>query len=427
MGYGGDAVLMAYSMWHKLILRNPRLVGIASISAIVAILNTPLEGRAAELSGAVVRIGIINDQTGPLSDINGQGSVIAAKLAVEDFLKDNPSIKVDVVSADHQNKADVGVGIVRKWFDVDGVDMVADVGNSGVGLAIQSLARDKNKIVIYTSVATTELTGKQCAKTGLAWLHDSYNLVSGPIRTLVSQGYDSWFFIAADYAFGKNMVMESQRALAKAGGKSLGAVFHPLGNPDYSSFLLQAQSSGAKVVAFANAGEQLATSMKQWNEFGMNNGPQKPIAELMFITDVQAMGVATAKGLTTLTAWYWARNEETKAFSHRFYKLHNGMPTAPQAAVYSGVLHYLRAVAAAGTDATDPVLEKMRATPVDDFYARGANIRADGKLVHDFLLVQVKDPSEVKEPWDYYNVLKTVPSDEAYSPLSDSECPLVKK
>ena len=381
---------------------------------------------AGEISGGIVRIGVINDQTGPLSDINGQGSVKAARLAVEDFLKTNPSMKIDIVSADHQNKADVGAGIVRKWFDVDGVDMAIDVGNSGVGLAIQSIARDKNKIVIYTSVATTEINGKQCAKTGLGWLHDSYNLVAGPIRSLVAEGFDTWFFIAADYAFGKNMVMESQRALAASGGKSLGAVYHPLGNADYSSFLLQAQASKAKVVAFANAGEQLVTSMKQWNEFGMGKG-QKPVAELMFITDVHAMTPATSKGLTSLTAWYWARNEETRAFSQRFFKLHNAMPTEPQAAVYSGVLHYLRSVVAADTDATDAVLEKMRATPVDDFYGKGAKIREDGKLVHDFYLVQVKDASEMKAPWEYYNIVKTVPAEEAYLPLAESECPLVKK
>ena len=212
---------------------------------------------AAELSGGVVRIGIINDQTGPLSDLSGSGSVTAAKMAAEDFQKLVPSIKVEILAADHQNKPDIGVGIVRKWFDVDGIDMVADVSNSAVGLAIQSLARDKNKIVVYSAVATTELSGKQCSRNGLAWLRDSYNLVSGPIRSLVSQGYDTWFFIAADYAFGKNMVSESQRVLATSGGKSLGAVYHPIGNADYGSFILQAKASGAKVIAFANAGEQL--------------------------------------------------------------------------------------------------------------------------------------------------------------------------
>ncbi|HEY8334779.1 MAG TPA: ABC transporter substrate-binding protein [Tardiphaga sp.] len=382
--------------------------------------------RAAEISGGVVRIGIINDQTGPLSDLSGPGSIVAAKMAAEDFQKSMPSIKVEIVSADHQNKPDIGVGIVRKWFDVDGVDMVADVSNSAVGLAIQSLARDKNKIAVYAAVATTELTGKQCSRNGLAWLHDSYNLVSGPVRTLVAQGYDTWFFIAADYAFGKNMVLESQRVLAATGGKSLGAVYHPIGTADYSSFILQAQASGAKIIAFANAGEQLVTLMKQWNEFCMSAGKQKPVAELMFLTDVHAMGPKIAKGLTTLTAWYWALNDETRAFGQRFFKLRGTMPTAPQAAVYSGVNHYLKSVAEVGSDATDPVLEKMRSTAVDDFYARGAKVREDGKLVHDFYLVQVKDPADVKAPWEYYNVLEKVPSAEVYASLADSECPLVK-
>jgi len=298
---------------------------------------------AAELSGGVVRIGVINDQTGPLSDLSGSGSVTAARMAAEDFQKLVPSIKVEILAADHQNKPDIGVGIVRKWFDVDGVDMVADVSNSAVGLAVQSLVRDKNRIAVYSAVATTDLAGKQCTRNGLAWLHDSYNLVSGPIRKLVSQGYDTWFFIAADYAFGKNMVSESQRVLTTAGGKSLGAVYHPIGNADYSSFILQAKASGATVIAFANAGEQLVTLMKQWNEFGMNAGNQKPVAELMFLTDVHAMGPKIAKGLTTLTAWYWALNDETRAFGQRFFKLRGAMPTAPHAAVYSGVSHYLKA------------------------------------------------------------------------------------
>jgi branched-chain amino acid transport system substrate-binding protein len=331
------------------------------------------------------------------------------------------------LAADHQNKPDIGVGIVRKWFDVDGVDMVADVSNSAVGLAVQSLVRDKNRIAVYSAVATTDLAGKQCTRNGLAWLHDSYNLVSGPIRKLVSQGYDTWFFIAADYAFGKNMVSESQRVLTTAGGKSLGAVYHPIGNADYSSFILQAKASRATVIAFANAGEQLVTLMKQWNEFGMNAGNQKPVAELMFLTDVHAMGPKIAKGLTTLTAWYWALNDETRAFGQRFFKLRGTMPTAPHAAVYSGVSHYLKAVAAVGTDATDPVLEKMRSTPVDDFYARGATVREDGKLVHDFYLVQVKDASEVKTDWEYYEVLEKIPRGDVYAPLADSECPLVKR
>ena len=380
---------------------------------------------AADISGGVVKIGLINDQSGPLSDLSGKGSVVAARLALEDFHKLSPAVKVELLIADHQNKPDIGAQVARRWFGEDGVDMVVDVGNSAVALAIQSLAREKNKLVMYSAVGTVDITGKQCAATGLAWLHDNYNLVAGPVRKLVGQGQNKWFFIAADYAFGRNMVAESERMLTALGGKTMGAVFHPLGNADYGSFLLQAQSSGAQVVAFANAGEQLVSSIKQWNEFGMNGGPQAPVALLMFLTDVHGMGLKTAQGLTTVTAWYWDLNDDTRAFAKRFFALHGAMPTAPQAAVYSAVLHYLKAVAAINSDDTDPVLEKMRATPVEDFYAPGAMLRADNKLVHDFYLVQVKKPDELKKPWAYYNVVETIAAKDAYRPLSESECPLV--
>jgi branched-chain amino acid transport system substrate-binding protein len=381
---------------------------------------------AADISGGVVKIGVINDATGPLSDSNGQGSVVAAKMAIDDFRKQNPNIKVELLYADHQNKPDIGVAVVRKWFDVDGVDVIADVGNSAVGLALQTVIRDKNKIAIYTSVASTELTGKQCVKTGFAWLHDSYTLVAGPLRSLVAQGLDTWFFVAADYAFGKNMVAESQRVLQRVGGKSLGAVYHPMDTADYSSFLLQAQGSGAKVVAFSSVGSQLVNSMKQWKEFGMDAGGQRPLAQLLFLTDVHSMGLDVAGGLTSVVGWYWGLNDETRAFGHRFFELHRKMPTAPQAAVYSGLSHYLKGVAATGSDDTDAVARWMRENSVDDFFARGAKIREDGKLIHDFYLFQVKKKSDLKEPWDYYDIVRSIPADEAFSPLSESECPLVK-
>jgi branched-chain amino acid transport system substrate-binding protein len=394
----------------------------------LTILGLPLARPAAAiaLSDGVVRIGIVNDQVGPLSDLAGTGSIVAARLAIEDFERTAPGLKVDVVAADHQNKPDLGAQIVRRWFDVEGVDAVFDVGNSAVALAVQAVARERNRPVFYAAAATTEITGKQCASTGFAWLHDSYNLVAGPIRRLVAQGENTWFFIAADYAFGRNMVSESQRVLAAAGGKSMGAVFHPLGNADYGAFLLQAQTSGAKVVAFANAGTQLVTSMKQWREFGMNGSTQTPVAQLMFLSDAHSMGPEIAQGITALTAWYWDLNDETRAFAQRFHDAHGAMPTEAQASVYSAVLHYLRAVAAAGTDASGPVLEKVRTMPVDDVYAHGATVRADGKLIHDFYLVQVRKPAGVTRAWAYYDVLERVPAAEAYQPLSESECPLVK-
>lgn len=398
---------------------------LASTAGALAALTVTAGVCLAEISGGVVKIGVINDQSGPLADLAGPGSVAAAKLAVEDFQKLSPSVKVEIVVADHQNKPDIGAQIVRRWYDADGVDMVVDVGNSAVALAVQSIARERNKVVMYSAVGTVEISGKQCSPTGLAWLHDNYNLVSGPIRKLKAQGLDRWFFIAADYAFGRNMVAESEAMLASAGGKTVGSVFHPLGNADYASFLLQAQGSGAKVVAFANAGEQLVSALKQWNEFGMAAGGQTPVALLMFLTDVHSMGLQIAQGLTTMTAWYWDLNDDTRAFAKRFFAARGTMPTAPQAAVYSAILHYLKAVAAVGSDDTDGVLAKMRATPVDDFYAPGAMLRADGKLVHDFYLVQAKRPAELDKPWAYYKVLETVKAADAYRPLSESECPLV--
>ena len=410
---------------RKTALRGLLLQATAAVAAVTA-MSLPT-ATLAEISGGVVRVGVINDQSGPLADLSGPGSVVAAELAIEDFKAMHPGIEVDLVSADHQNKPDIGAQIVRKWFDVDGVDMVADVSNSAVGLAVNALAKEANKIVGFAAIGTTELSGAQCAKTGLAWLHDNYNLVSGPVREYVGQGLDTWFFIAADYAFGHNMVAESETILAAAGGTSLGSVFHPLGNSDYASFLLQAQSSGAKVVAFGNAGSQLVTAMKQWNEFGLTEAGQKPVAELMFLTDVHSMGLKTAQGLSTVTAWYWDLNDETRAFGERFMARHGRAPTAPQASVYSSVFHYLKSVAATGSDDTDTALATMIETPVDDFFAPGGTTRADGKLVHDFYLVQAKKPDEMTKDWAYYDVVKTIPAAEAYLPLENSACPLVQK
>lgn len=380
----------------------------------------------AEISGGVVRLGVINDQTGFLADPTGKGSVIATRMAVEDFKKQAPDFTVEILAADHQNKPDVGAVIVRKWIDVDGVDLIVDVGNSAVALAIQSIIREKNRIAVFSAVATTEVTGKQCVPTGLSWLHDAYNLVAGPIRDLVPKGQTTWFFIGADYAFGRNMVSVSQALLAAVGGKSKGEVFHPTAETDYTSYLLQAQASGADTVGFASTGSQLVTEMKQWTEFGMTGGPQKPVAGLLFLTDTHSMGLKIAAGLRAVTAWYWDLDDETRAFAQRFHKLHGAMPSEAQASMYSAVSHYLKGVAATGTDDTDAVLGWMRANPVDDFYARGATLRADSRLVHDFYLVEVKSPADSKGPWDVYNVLGTIKPKDAYPTLAESECPLAK-
>lgn len=378
-----------------------------------------------QISEGVVRLGVINDQSGPYSALTGPGSVLAVNMAIEDLKDQLGTIKVEVLVADHQNKPDVGLTVVRRWFDVDKVDAVLDIANSAVALGVQSVIKEKNKIALYGIIGTTELTGKQCAKTGFSWVHDSYALVSGPVKTLTKAGLDTWYFVGADFAFGKNMVQEAKRLVAANGGKTLGEAFHPMSASDYSSFLLQAQASGAKAVGFANAGAQLVNAMKQWKEFGMQDGKQRPVSMLLSITDVHAAGIDVMQGLSANVAWYWDLNDDTRAFSRRFFERFKAMPTVSQAGMYSATSHYLRAVIATKTDDTDTVAAKMRSTPVNDMFAKNAHLRDDGKLAHDFLLVTVKSKAESKAPWDYYKINSVVPADDAFTPLSASECPLV--
>ncbi len=378
-----------------------------------------------QISDEVIRLGVLNDQSGPYSSLTGPGSVLAVQMAVEDMKPQLGPVKVEVLVADHQNKPDVGLTAVKRWFDVEKVDAVLDIANSAVALGVQGIIKEKNKIALYGIIGTTELTGKQCAKTGFSWVHDAYALVSGPAKTLTRGGADTWYFVGADFAFGKNMVQEARKIVEAGGGKTLGAVFHPMDATDYSSFLLQAQSSGAKIVAFANAGGQLVNSMKQWKEFGMQNGKQRPVATLLSVADVHAAGLDVMQGLSATTAWYWDRDESTRAFSRRFFERFKAMPTESQAGMYSATTHYLKAVTAIGTDATEPVAAKMRSTPVNDMFAKNAMLREDGKLAHDFLLVTVKSKAESKAPWDYYKVNSVVPASDAFTPLSASECPLV--
>ena len=380
-----------------------------------------------QISDGVVRLGVINDQSGPYASLTGPGSVVAVEMAVEDMKPQLGAIEVEVKAADHQNKPDVGLTIVRRWFDVDKVDAVVEIANSAVALGVQSIIKEKNKIALYGIVGTTELTGKQCAKTGFSWVHDAYPLVSGPVKTLTKGGADTWYFVGADFAFGKNMVQEARALVAAGGGKTLGEIYHPTATLDYSAFLLQAQSSGAKYVAFANAGSQLVNSMKQWQEFGMQDGKQRPVALLLSVADVHAAGIDAMQGLSATTSFYWDRDDDTRAFARRFFERFKAMPTESQAGVYSATTHYLKAVVATKTDATDPVAAKMRSTPVNDMFAKNAMLRDDGKLAHDFLLVTVKNEAESKGPWDYYKINAVVPAAVAYPPLAASDCPLVDK
>jgi branched-chain amino acid transport system substrate-binding protein len=389
-------------------------------------LSLMLTQTAAKAGPDAITVGVLNDLSGPYADLGGAGSVAAAEIAAEEFGSSVIGKPIKVLSGDHQNKADVGAQLARRWFDVDSVDMVIDFPNSGVALAVQEIARTKKKIAIYSTAATTELTGKSCAPTSFQWTYDNYSNAAGVARTLVKQGLDSWFFVTVDYAFGISLEAEAAAAVKAAGGKVVGSVRHPLNTPDFSSFLLQAQGSGAKVVALANAGGDTVNAVKQANEFGIVERGQTLVTPVTFLTDVHSLGLQVAQGLTFVTGYYWDLNDNTRAFAEKFYKRRKAMPTMAQAGVYSGVLQYLKAVAAAGTDDATAVAAKMHELPVRDSFTQSGSVREDGRMIHDMYLVQVKKPSESKAPWDYYKVLATIPAADAFRPLAQSECPLVK-
>lgn len=374
-----------------------------------------------------ITVGVINDLNGVYADLGGQGSVAAAQMAVEEFGPKVLGKPIKILSGDHQNKPDVGSQLARRWFDVDKVDMVIDFPNSGVALAVQEVAREKKKVAIFSTAGSTDLTGKACSPTGFQWTYDNYSNSAGLARAMVKQGYESWYFLTVDYAFGISLENEAAKALTAAGGKSMGSVRHPLNTADFSSFLLTAQASKAKVIALASAGGDVINAVKQAGEFGISQGGQTLVAPVTFITDIRALGLSAAQGLTFVTGFYWDLNDETRAFAKKFYERRKAMPTMAQAGVYSGVLHYLKAVAAAGTDDAEAVSAKMRELPVRDAFTRTGTVRADGRMVHDMYLVQVKKPAESKAPWDYYKVLATLPADVAFRSLEESTCPLVKK
>jgi branched-chain amino acid transport system substrate-binding protein len=381
----------------------------------------------AQMSDDVVKIGVLNDASGPYADFSGPGSVLAARMAVEDFGGKVNGVPIEVVSANHQNKPDVGASIAREWFDIKKVDIVLDLSNSAVALAVQQLAREKNKIVIAGAVGTTDFTGKNCAPTTMSWVYDSYALSNSLVKAAVQSGLDTWYFVTVDYAFGISMQADASRAVAAAGGKVLGSVKHPLNASDFSSYVLQAQASRAKAALFADGGADLINGLKQAKEFGLASHGQTLVTSVMFITDVRSLGLQTAQGLKFVTAFYWDRNEETRQWSRRFFERHKAMPTMVQAAMYSAVRHYLTAVRDAKTDEAQAVVAKMRATPVNDFYVKGGQIRADGRLVHDMYLAEVKKPQESKSPYDYYRIVRTIPGAEAFRSVEGSGCPLGKK
>ena len=387
-----------------------------------------LSGTAhAEISGNAIKIGVMNDQSGLYADLAGQGSVEAAKMAVEDFGGSLDGASIEVLSADHQNKPDVGSNIVRQWIDVDGVDAVVDVPTSSVALAVNEITKEKNRVFLVSGAATTQLTNEACSPTTIHWTYDTYALAVGTGRAMVQEGGDTWFFITADYAFGHQLEADTSAVVKEEGGQVLGSVAHPLSSADFSSYLLQAQGSGAKVIGLANAGTDTTNSIKQAHEFGITDAGQQLAALLLFLTDVNALGLDVAKGLVLTTGFYWDLNDETRAWSQRFNERVGQMPTMVQAGVYSAVMHYLQAIKAAGTDEAKAVVAKMKATPVNDFFAKNGKIRDDGVMVHDMYLAQVKSPDEFKGKWDYYKILRTIPGDQAFQPLSTSKCPLVKQ
>jgi branched-chain amino acid transport system substrate-binding protein len=381
----------------------------------------------AQISGDVVKIGVLTDQSGNFSSLSGTGSVLAAEMAAADFGGIVAGKPIEIINADHQNKTDIGLQIARRWYDVDGVDAIVDVPNSAIVLGVQEIAKERNRVLLVSGGGTADLTGKACSPVGIHWTWDTYSFAVGSARALLEQGNDTWFFLTADFAFGAAMQRDATNVIESGGGKVLGAVKHPLQSADFSSFLLQAQNSGAKIVALANGGSDTINSVKQAAEFGLTEHGQKLAALAIYITDVHAIGLKGSQGLVLTTAFYWDRDDETRGWSRRFFARHGAMPTQAQAGVYSAVMHYLKAIAATGTDEARAVVTRMKAMPVDDFFARGGKIRADGRMVHDMYLAQVKKPEESHYAWDYYKILRTIPGDQAFRPLSESECPLVVK
>lgn len=375
-----------------------------------------------------VKIGVLNDQSGAYADMGGVGSVIAAQLAIEDSGLKQKGWTIDVLSADHQNKADIAANVARGWFDVDGVDMITDVTNSAAALAVNQITRDKNKVMLASGPATSDLTGKACSPNTVHWTSDTWAFAHGTGQAIVKTGGDTWFFLTADYAFGQALERDTADVVEKNGGKVVGRVRVPLGTSDFSSFLVQAQGSKAKIVGLANSGADTTNSIKQAAEFGIVAGGQNLAGLLIYISDVNSMGLPVAQGLILTSPFYWDMNDKTRAFSQRFAeKMRGAKPTMVQAGVYSATLNYLKTVADLG-DAKDgrKVVDAMKAKPIKDPLFGEGRIRADGRKIHDMYLFEVKKPTESKAPWDYYKLRATIPAEEAFRPLSQSECALLK-
>ena len=395
------------------------------VAAVAAIASLPAPAPA-QISDHVVKIGVLTDLSGPASDATGQGSVLAAQMAIEDFGGKVAGVPVEVISANHQLKPDIGSEIATRWYDVEKVDLILDVPISAVGLAVQEVARKKQKLFITHSTGTADFTGKFCSPYGMQWVFDTYALATGTAREVVGRGGDSWFFVTADYAFGHSLERDASKVVQENGGKVLGSVRHPYNTPDLSSFILQAQGSRAKIIGLASGPPDNINAIKLGGEFGIFAGGQQMAGLLILITDVHALGLKAAQGLLLTTSFYWDMDEKTRAWGQRFFAKLNKMPTMWQAGVYSSVMHYLKAAQTTGTDEPLKVAAQMRATPVDDFFSRHGKLREDGLMVHDLHLMQVKKPEESHKPWDYYRLLATIPGEQAFPP-PDPACALNKK
>jgi branched-chain amino acid transport system substrate-binding protein len=380
----------------------------------------------AQISDGVVRIGVLSDMSSVYSDSTGTGSLIAAQMAAADFNAQVKGKPIEVIGADHQNKPDIGSSIAREWYDTGKVDVIADVPTSSVALAVQRITKDKDRVFLMSGTAASDLTGPACSPNGIHWTYDTYALSKVAGKAMVARGEDTWFFITVDYVFGHALERDTANVVKAAGGQVLGAVRAPLNTQDFSSFLLQAQASKAKVVGLANTGSDMQNAIKQAAEFGLQRGGQKLAALLFDVTDANSLGLETAQGMIVAAGFYWDLDAETRAFSNRFMQRTKRMPTMFQAGVYSAVTHYLRAIDATGTDDAKAVIAKMKATPVNDFFAKNGRIREDGRMVHDMYLMQLKSPSESTGPWDFYKLLATVPGDQAFRPLQEGGCPMVK-
>jgi len=395
--------------------------------AVTAVLVSAVFGAQAQVSGGLVKIGVMTDLSGMYSDLAGQGSIVATKMAISDFIaKEKPNFKIELVTADHQNKPDIASSKAREWLERENVDTITDLVTTPVALAVMKVGKEKDRLIMPTASASSSITNDNCNDVTIHYAYDTNALANGTAKAVTQQGGKTWFFLTADYAFGHAIEKDSSAVVTANGGKVLGAVRHPFPGSDFSSFLLKAQASGAQVIGLANAGSDTANAIKQAAEFGVT--PKQSLAGLlMFISDVHSLGLKNTQGMYLTTGFYWDRNDETRAWSKGFFDQHKRMPTMVHAGQYSSIYQYLKAVKAAGSDDTKKVIAQMKKTPINDFFAKNGVIREDGRMVHDMYLVQVKKPSDSKYPWDYYTVKATIPGEDAFVPLKDSRCPLVKK